>query len=110
MQEGNPVRLLDLPLARTRWRGCDSAWHIQMAIDHLRGTPQRYRRRVDGNAVRLDFFSPLPQWSQRRLMILGRSVPRHKCLLSYILPANEAETEEALLQQTLWLSPSDHSR
>ena len=43
-------------------------------------------------------------------MILGRSVPRHKCLLSYILPANEAETEEALLQQTLWLSPSDHSR
>ena len=110
LRNGDPVCLLDLPLARTRWRGCDSAWHLQMAIDHDRGTPQLYRRRVDRDIVRFDFFSPLPQWSQRRLMILGRPVARDRCLFSYLLPADEADAEEAFLQESLWLSRSDHPR
>ena len=110
LRNGDPVRLLDLPLARTRWRGCDSAWHLQMAIDHNRGTPELYRRRVDRDTVRFDFFSPLPQWSQRRLMILGRPIPRDRCLFSYLLPADEADAEEAFLQESLWLSRSDHPR
>ena len=110
LNDGEPVRLIDLPLARTRWRGCDSAWHLQAAIDHCRGTPQRYRCRLDGDAVRFDFFSPLPQWSERRLMILGSRVPRDRCLVSYVVPANEADTEEAFLQQNLWLSRDDGSR
>ena len=110
LRNGDPVRLLDLPLAGTRWRGCDSAWHLQMAADHDRGTPQCYRRREDGATVRFDFFSPLPQWSQRRLMIFGRPVPRDKCLFSYLLPADEADAEEAILQETLWLSRSDQPR
>ena len=105
LKDGSPVRILDLPHKRTRWRGCDTAWCLQMAIDHCRGVPQRYRRRsVDGNLVRFDFFSPLPQWTQRRLMIFGESVPPEKCLLSYQLPASEACTEEQHLRQTLWLS------
>ena len=107
LKNGDPVRLLDLPLARTRWRGCDSAWHLQMAIDHDRGTPQRYRRRIDDDTVRLDFYSPLPQWSQRRLMILGRPVTRDRCLFSYLMPAGEADTEEAFLQERLWLCRSE---
>ena len=37
LREGEPVRLLDFPLARTRWRGCDAAWYLQAAIDHCRG-------------------------------------------------------------------------
>ena len=109
LKEGEPVRLLDLPLAPTRWRGCDAAWHVQAAIDHRRGTPQRYRR-IDGNGVRFDFFSPLPQWSERRLMNLGNSVPRDACLFSYVIPSNEADAEESFLQQNLWLSPDDGSR
>lgn len=110
LREGEPVRLLDLPLARNRWRGCDTAWHLQAAIDHSRGTPQRYRRRTDGDGVRFDFFSPLPQWSERRLMNLGKSVPRDACLFSYVVPANEADTEEAFLKRNLWLSRDDGSR
>jgi len=110
LRNGEPIRLLDLPPARTRWRGCDLAWHFQMAIDHDRGVPQVYRRRVDGDTARFDFFSPLPQWSQRRLMILGRPVPRDRCLFSYLLPADEADAEEAFLQETLWLSCSDQPR
>lgn len=110
IRNGDPVRLLDLPVAPTRWRGCDSAWYLQLAIDHHRGTPQIYRRRVDGDTIRLDFFSPLPQWSQRRLMILGKSVPSDGCLLSYLLPVEEADAEEAFLQEDLWLSLADHAR
>lgn len=108
LKEGEPVRLLDL--ARTRWRGCDAAWHLQASIDHCRGTPQRYRRRIDGDGVRFDFFSPLPQWSERRLMNIGKSVPRDACLFSYVVPANEADTEEAFLKGNLWLSRDDGSR
>ena len=109
LRHGDPVGLLDLPLPQTRWRGCDSAWHLQMAIDYDRGAAQLYRRRVDGDGVRFDFFSPLPQWSQRRLMILGRPVPRDRCLFSYLLPADEADAEESFLQKSLWLSRSEQA-
>ena len=107
LKNGLPVRLLDLPLERSRWRGCDTAWHLQMAIDRIRGSSQNYRCVIEGEGIRFDFFSPLPQWSQRRLMIFGRSVPRKRSLFSYILPRSEAETEEHNLRQTLWLSPTD---
>ena len=107
IRNGDPVRLLDLPVARTRWRGCDSAWYLQLAIDHNRGTPQVYRRRVVGDTIRLDFFSPLPQWSQRRLMILGKSIPSDSCLFSYLLPVEESDAEETFLKENLWLSLSD---
>lgn len=107
LQNGKPFRFLDLPLPNTSWRACDSAWHLQMAIDHCRGAPQRYRRRTDGDTVRFDFLSPLPQWSQRRLMIFGWPVSREKSLFSYVIPAKEADTEEMFLQQNLWLSRAD---
>ena len=110
LKAGEAVRFLDLPLPRTRWRGCDAAWHLQAAIDHCRGTPQLYRCRTDGDGVRFDLFSPLPQWSERRLMIFGTPVPRDGCLFSYVLPAKEADEEEAILQQNLWLSRDDGSR
>lgn len=109
LEDGVPVRLLDLPLERTRWRGCDAAWHLQMAIDHCRHTPQRYRRRNEGDGIRFDFFSPLPQWSQRRLMIFGRAMPRENSLISYRLPPAEAQTEERFLQERLWLSCMEDS-
>ena len=109
LESGVPVRFLDLPHERSRWRGCDTAWHLQMAIDRIRGSSQQYRRVINGDGIRFDFFSPLPLWSQRRLMIFGREVPREKCLFSYLLPRTEVETEEQHLQQTLWLSPTEES-
>ena len=104
LEDGAPVHLLDLPFEKTRWRACDTAWHLQMAIDHCRHQPQQYRRRPETHGVRFDFFSPLPQWSQRRLMIFGSPVPRDRCLLSYLVPSAQAETEERFLQTRLWLS------
>jgi len=103
LETGNPVRFLDLPVHRSRWRGSDEAWHLQMAIDHLQSDAQCYRRSSLGAEARFDFFSPLPLWSQRRLIIFGRSVPREKCLMSFVLPNSQADTEERLLNERLWL-------
>jgi len=110
LERGVPVRLLDLPLEGTRWRGCDAAWHLQLAIDFSRHNPQRYRRRAGSHDFRFDFFSPLPQWSERRLMIFGRAVVRENCLFSYRLPPAEAPTEERFLQERLWLSRTEDSK
>ena len=109
LDRGEPVNLLDLPLKDSRWRGCDVAWHLQMAMDYCRRDPQRYRRRVVRGQIRFDFFSPLPQWSQRRLMVFGHVVPRENCLMSYHLPPTEAQTEEQFLQERLWLSRTEDS-
>ena len=109
LEDGVPVRLLDLPFEKTRWRACDAAWHLQMAIDHCRHNPQQYRRRPETRGVRFDFFSPLPQWSQRRLMVFGNSMPPEKSLLSYLVPSAQAETEEKFLQDRLWLSQTEDS-
>lgn len=109
LEDGVPVKLLDLPLINTRWRGCDAAWHLQMAIDHCHGAPQIYRRRRVNDSVRFDFFSPLPQWSQRRLMIFGSPAPKENCLFSYELPISEAETEERFLRENLWMAHIDNS-
>lgn len=106
---GVPVKILDLPLPRAKWRGCDAAWHLQAAIDACRSVPQVYRRSPDEGGVRFDFFSPLPQWAQRRLMIFGRARSIKGTLFSYLLPAKEAETEEKYLQECLWLKRTDDS-
>ncbi|MYD97250.1 MAG: hypothetical protein F4X98_07675 [Gammaproteobacteria bacterium] len=106
---GEVVRLLDLPLKATRWRDCDTAWHLQMAIDRCEGHPQLYRRRRDDGGVRFDFYSPLPMWSQRRLAIFGSRVAADRSLLAFRLPTTEANIEEQALQDHLWLSPTEDS-
>jgi hypothetical protein len=98
------TRFLDFPLKNVRWRGCDTAWYLQMAIDHGRETPQLYRRRTMPGGASLDFFSPLPLWAHRRFAVLGHPVPREKCLLSYWIPERELAAEEAFLQERLWLA------
>jgi hypothetical protein len=101
---GEVRQILDLPPRHSRWRGCDHAWHFQLAIDSLRGESQTYRRRDTADGARFDFFSPLPLWAQRRLIIFGKSVPRHNCLFSYVVAPREADAEERFLQERVWLN------
>jgi hypothetical protein len=76
-----------------------------MAIDRTNGAPQVYRARVMGEYAYLDFFSPLPLWAERRLMLVGRHEAPEKCLLSYRVPSSELDTETKFLQKHLWLAP-----
>lgn len=106
LKDGTLEKFLDFPPKKDRFRGSDFAWHLQMALDATRGAPQRYRKRVHQGHVRLDFFSPIPLWAERRLAIVGRPVTREKCLFSYEVPEREAETEEAFIKNQLWLEPN----
>lgn len=105
---GRPSALLDLPFQKTRWRACDTAWHIQMAIDQRLGSPQRYHCCVEPRSVRFDFFSPLPLWAQRRFMVFGNPTASKGALLSFLVPKSSAAEEEAFLQRRLWLSPAEY--
>lgn len=104
---GRLVRIIDLPVGTYRWRACDAAWHLQMAIDRDNGRPQRYRVTDAGSVRRYDFFSPLPLWSERRLMVLGRKCPGERSLFAYEISVNESEQEEDFLKENLWLTPLD---
>ena len=106
LETGSVRRFVDLPMNDVRSRACDEAWHLQMAYDRRRGVPQRYRLRRNGGRVRFDFFSPLPQWAERRLLAIGRQIPPSGCLISYSLPEAEAEAEERFIQNWLWLERS----
>jgi hypothetical protein len=108
LTEGRPHQILDLPLPdkqAAQWRGCDAAWHLQMAIDHCNRAPQKYRRRPAAGGAILDFFSPLPVWARRRLMVIGKMEPKDRSLFSYFVPDRELAAEEEFLQQRLWLAP-----
>ena len=102
---GNPVRLVDLPVAGSRWRGCDEAWHLQMAIDANRGEPQRFKTRAGlGDRRVVEFFSPVPMWARRRWDAIAEPVPASGSLFAYGLHEAELAEELSFVRETLWLA------
>ena len=104
LSNGEPQRLIDFPLAGSRWRGCDEAWHLQMAIDAQRGAPQRFRLVPDGEGdIVMQFFSPVPAWAQRRWDAVGEPTTNQGCLFAYRLSESELVEELRFASSTLWL-------
>lgn len=104
LRNGNPERLIDLPIIGSRWRGCDEAWRLQMAIDAKRGAPQQFRVRPGpGNTSVMEFFSPVPMWARRRWDALGEPVPSSGCLFAYRLAETELAEELRFTREELWL-------
>lgn len=105
LREGEPERLIDFPVVSSRWRGCDEAWQLQMAIDALRDEPQCFTVQTGpGASVTLEFFSPIPLWGRRRLDAVGEPLSGRKCLFAYRLPRSEFEEEARFLSDELWLT------
>ncbi len=101
---GEPQKLLDFPLASSRWRGCDEAWRLQMAIDAQRGNPQRFRLLPGTEAgTVIQFFSPVPAWAQRRWDAVGEPTTNQGCLFAYRLAESEVAEELRFARGTLWL-------
>ena len=110
MSGGRPERLIDLPLADSRWRGCDEAWRLQMAIDANRGSPQLFRIDSDGgNSYAMQFFSPIPMWARRRLDSVGHPVSAPGCLFAYRLAEAELAEEVRFAGEVLWLKEMNGS-
>ncbi len=104
LRDGNPERLVDLPIESTRWRGCDEAWRLQMAIDAHRGNPQHFRvvPGPTGSCV-VQFFSPVPKWAQRRWDAVAEPVPSSGCLFAYRMRESEIAEELRFAREELWL-------
>ncbi len=101
---GNPERLIDFPIGRSRWRGCDEAWCVQLAIDAKRGEPQRFRVCPGPeNMSVVEFFSPVPMWARRRWDAVGEPVPSSGCLFAYRLAKTELAEELQFARDALWL-------
>lgn len=105
LENGSPRRFLDLPLPKSRARGCDEAWQLQAAIDAERGEPQRYRLRPgDQGSKVLDIFSPVPMWARRRWDALGEPLQGSGCLFSYRFREGDIEEETKFARENLWLN------
>ena len=104
VRDGHPERMIDLPQRGSRWRACDEAWHLQMALDAQRGSPQRFRVTPGlGDAVVLEFFSPVPAWARRRWDAVGEPVPSTGSLCAYRIPKAEVDEERRFARDALWL-------
>lgn len=104
LRDGYPERLIDFPRSGSRWRGCDEAWHLQMAIDARQGKPQRFRvRRGPGSTRVFELFSPVPMWASRRWNAIGEPVPGSGCLFAYRLAEAEIGEELRFAREALWL-------
>ena len=105
MSDGRPERLVDLPLADSRWRGCDEAWRLQMAIDANRGSAQLFSIiKGTGNTYVMQFYSPTPKWARRRLDSVGHPVSSPECLFAYRLAETELAEEVRFASDELWLT------
>jgi len=109
MKNGQPTGLIDLPVTGGKWRGCDAAWHLQMAIDKERGEPQRYRMTEDsgGESVLVEFFSPIPMWARKRFDAIGEPTDGVGRLFAYRIPKSEISEEAINLQEGLWMAELD---
>lgn len=103
LTNGQPERMIDFPKRGSRWRGCDEAWYLQMAIDAQRGVPQRFRVSPNGHAVILELFSPAPAWARRRWDAIGEPAPMAGCLFAYRIPRAEIDEERRFMREALWL-------
>jgi len=104
MLNGNPERLIDFPIAGSRWRGCDEAWRLQIALDAKRGNPQCFKiRQGPNNTCVIEFFSPIPMWARRRWDAVGVPLLKPGCLFAYRINSSEVEEELRFAREKLWL-------
>lgn len=104
--EGESQKFVDFPLQGSKWRGCDEAWHLQMAIDADRGNPQQFEVEFEDTLTTavLKFFSPVPMWTRRRWEAVGEPVDSKGCLFAYRFNRSELNEEIQFASEQLWLS------
>jgi hypothetical protein len=105
-QDGVVKKLLDLPIYERKWRPCDEAFHLQQAIDSVRGTPQAFLMRDGLHSYEkvLDFFSPVPLWARRRWDYVGRSTASPGCLFSYTFHTTQVDAEIRFAEEQMWMT------
>jgi hypothetical protein len=106
MEQGVPVKVLDLHADDDWQRPCDLAWRLQAAIDAVAGSPLTFRICRSGTEAFFDFTFPLPAFAERRLALVARKTKAEGALFRLEMPSVHAQTEIAALMAALWLQPT----
>lgn len=107
VEDGNPTRLIEFPVEDPLVPGRDEAWRAQMAVDAVRGTPQRYRTApaASGDATVVEFFSPIPSFAERYLELVGLPLGHTSgALFSFRIPNGAVSDLEQRLATMLWIA------
>lgn len=103
LADGEPQRMIDLPLGRTLERGCDQAWRLQCALDAESGVPQSFQvTHLPNEHVKLDIHLPCPAWLLRRWDCIG--VRSGDSVFSFVFSTDDLKTETELLEKQLWMT------
>jgi len=107
LEDGIPTGLVNFP-TQSAVRGCDEAWHLQQAIDYTRANPQQFSVRYsdDGSAGFLDFFSPVPEWAQRRWLAVGEPADRKGALITFRFDSSISPDEIKFAERRMWVKLS----
>lgn len=101
--QGIARRQIDIYEDDDRQRSCDIAWRIQAAMDATNGRPQQVRMRPASSGCTFDFFSPLPAFAERRLILIGNKTAGARCLFSFHIEDRHVAAERAALETHLWM-------
>ena len=102
--EGVPQRVEDL--GRGEVSGADEAWRLQCALDAKGNNPQRFRIDKDPRAEfsLMSIYSPIPNWAQRWLDVVGEEAPRQLgALRTYQVPVGAVAMAASFLTTNLWM-------
>lgn len=104
ISNGIPTGLVDLPTKHYRFRACDEAWHLQQAIDSIRGVAQQFRV-TEGyqQSFLFEFYSPVPQWAHRQWNAIGEQASVKGALFGYRFPASLVESVKQFAKSRMWL-------
>jgi hypothetical protein len=104
VEDGITKKHLSFPYKYSPWRGCDQAWHIMLGVDSMEGMPQEIVVQEERESVKILFFSPIPMWAIRRLLLIGKPIPNASALYGFTVPVREFDSELEILKNNLWLS------
>lgn len=108
LDQGRPVRFMDLPWKGGKFRGCDHSWRIQSALDVRSGNPQTYSVvPMEGDVDRYEFFSPVPLWIERRLKTEGERIQIRGTLFAYLIDRHSDHDTDAMLRSYMWFEQAN---
>lgn len=115
IDNGVTKKYLDFPLLSPDIRGCDEAWQLLMIKDAINHQPQQFTCIASLGDAELTFFSPVPSWIERHLMIFGRNTPKEtskskRGLFSYTVNSQDLNMVKKYLVSLFMQESSDESR
>lgn len=103
LEDGKLQKFVDFPCFTTTGRACDEAWQFLIIKDYLRKIPQCFKLEAADISTKISFFSPLPSWVEKHLILFGKKVDDSGALMSYVIPNLHISAVTNKLKNQYWL-------